>query len=114
MRPHAFILALLIALGPTTAAAKRAFTLQDLYRLKTVSSPVISPDGKWIVYTVKTTTLETSKSFTNLWRVDADGKSPTRLTTSEAVDDQPAFSPDGKTLAFISTRSGEPQLYLMP
>jgi dipeptidyl aminopeptidase/acylaminoacyl peptidase len=116
MRLHAFTFAFLVALGPTAVVARptqRPFTLQDLYRLKTVGSPVISPDGRWVVYTVKTTALETSKSFTNLWRVDAEGKDPTRLTTSDAVDDQPTFSPDGKTLAFISTRSGEPQLYLM-
>lgn len=95
--------------------AKRAFTLDDLYELESVSSPKIHPDGTWIVYTVKRTTLATSKSSTNLWRVDADGKrAPQRLTTSEGSDDQPVFSPDGKMLAFISTRSGEPQLYVMP
>src|SRR3954471_4974026 len=90
-----------LAFGVTVASSasvagtkKRAFTLADLYKIKTVGSPVYSPDGKTIVYPVKTTDLPTSKSFTNLWRVTDAGSE--RLTTSDAVDDQAVFSPDGK------------------
>ena len=108
--------AALLLLAPAAAAAdmRRAFTLEDLYRAKTVGEPAVSPDGKAIVYTVTTNDWATKKKTAALWRVDTDGTNARPLTTGEARDEHASFSPDGKTLAFVSTRTGEPQLFFLP
>ena len=115
---HSLIFAALAALAsprPAPAAdTGRAFTLDDLYRAKAVGEPAISPDGKAIVYTVTTNDWATKKKTAALWRVDTDGTNARPLTTGEARDEHASFSPDGKTLAFVSTRTGEPQLFFLP
>jgi hypothetical protein len=60
--------AVLLLFAPALRADKRAFTIADLYRVKTVADPAISPDGHTVVYSVRTTDLPTSKAKTNLWR----------------------------------------------
>lgn len=94
--------------------AKKPFVIEDLYRLASVGAPVLSPDGKTAVFPVTTTVLSEGKKVTNLWKVPVAGPGATRLTTSDALDTNPVFSPDGKTLAFVSTRSGEPQIWFLP
>jgi dipeptidyl aminopeptidase/acylaminoacyl peptidase len=94
--------------------SRRAFTLDDLYRVKGVGEPAISPDGKTVVYSVTTNDWAAKKKMVVLWRIDADGKNPRPLTSSGAVDEHPFFSPDGRTLAFVSTRTGEPQVFFLP
>ncbi|HQR46560.1 MAG TPA: S9 family peptidase [Thermoanaerobaculia bacterium] len=101
----------LAAEGPP---AKRPFTLPDFYRVVTVGEPALSPDGRSVVYTVTAGDVKTGKRTTALWTVGTDGAGARRLTWSEARDTQPTFTPDGKTLAFLSTRSGDPQLFLLP
>jgi dipeptidyl aminopeptidase/acylaminoacyl peptidase len=104
---------LLSSLAPA-ADSGRAFTLEDLYRVKSVGEPAVSPDGKTIVYAVTTNDWAAKKKTVALWRTDADGKNARPLTAGEARDEHPFFSPDGKTLAFVSTRTGEPQVFFLP
>lgn len=108
----------LVSTGPshaTEAPGKKAFALEDLYRLTGVGNPCISPDGRTVVYEVTTSEIRTSKRSVNLWRTDPDGKNARALTFSDGKRNESAtFSPDGKTLAFVSDRSGEPQLWLLP
>src|ERR1700694_5563660 len=94
---------------PRPQAGKRAFAIEDLYRLKTVADPAVSPDGKTIAYTVATTDYAAAKKTIAIWRMDADGKNARPLTSSDAKDEHPEFSPDGRALAFVSTRSGDAQ-----
>ena len=101
-------LVFVLALPLSAAPAKRALTIDDVYRVKGVAEPAIARDGKSVVFTVTTTDLPKVKRWTNLWRVDADGKSARALTVLDKKDTSPAFSPDGATLAFLSTRSGTP------
>lgn len=102
--------------GATAAAAadKKPFEVADLYRLVGVEEPVIAPDGSAIVYKLTRSDLPAMKRTSNLWRVAPDGSGSRPLTTSDANDSAPAFSPDGRTLGFISTRSGEPQVWFLP
>ena len=104
---------LLLALPAAAADTGRAFTLDDLYRTKGVGEPAISPDGKTVVYTVTTNDWAAKKKAVALWRVAPDGKDARQITSGEARDEHPFFSPDGKTLAFVSTRTGEPQVFFL-
>ncbi len=107
-------LALLLCLPAAAAETGRAFTLEDLYRVKAVAEPAISPDGKTIVYAVGTLDWAAKKRTAALWRMNADGTDARAITAGTARDEHPAFSPDGKTLAFVSTRTGDPQLFFLP
>ncbi|MGV8040162.1 MAG: S9 family peptidase [Thermoanaerobaculaceae bacterium] len=96
------------------AAEKKPFAVADLYRLVGVEEPAIAPDGSAVVYKLTRSDLAAMKRTSNLWRVAPDGSGARALTTSDASDSSPAFSADGRTLAFISTRSGEPQVWFLP
>ena len=96
------------------AAEKQPFAVADLYRLVGVDEPAIAPDGSAIVYKLTHSDLPAMKRTANLWRIAPDGSGARALTTADASDASPAFSADGRTLAFISTRSGEPQVWFMP
>ena len=100
---------------PTVVAAqKRAITFDDYIALKTVSDPQLSPDGKWVAYTVSTPSLQDNRNVSRVWVVEvATGKSR-QLTGGPGSNRQPRWSPDGKTLAFISTRDSGAQVWVLP
>src|SRR6476469_3547944 len=100
--------------APGRAAAGRAMTIDDLLGAVRVSDPQLSPDGSQVVFVRTTTDLKTGKRNADLWSVRADGSSPNELIGAEGTDNTPRFSPDGKTLAFISSRDGAPQVYIAP
>ena len=96
------------------AAQKRAISFDDFLALKAVSDPQLSPDGKWVAYTVSTPSLQDNRNVPRVWVVEvATGKSR-QLTGGPGSDRQPRWSPDGKTLAFISTREAGAQVWLLP
>ncbi len=107
------LLVLLSLAVPAGAAARRAFTIPDLYRLKNVEEPAIAPDGRSIVYKLTSSDLKAVKRWSNLWRLGPDGADDQALTYEDKVDSAPAFSADGKVLAFLSTRSGDAQVWTM-
>ena len=83
-------------------AAKRAFSIEDLYRIRSVGDAQPSPDGKSIVFVLATRDLPRAKSASHIWMMDADGSSQRQLTWSEKSEHSPRFSPDGRMLAFLS------------
>src|SRR6266581_9043825 len=100
---------------PTVVAAqKRAITFEDFIALKTVSDPQLSPDGKWVAYTVSTPSLQDNRNVSRVWVVEVASGRARALTGGPGSDRQPRWSPDGKTLAFISTREGGAQVWLLP
>lgn len=101
------------ATAQAQAPVKRAITFDDMIRLHRIAEPQISPDGKWVAYTVATPNLEANKSESNIWLASTTGE-PARQLTQSGTDSSPVWSPDGKTLAFLSSRKGESQIYLLP
>ena len=89
-------------------------TPQDLVTLKRVGSPVVSPDGTWVVYPQTDTDPATYQRVTGLWRVPVKGGTPQRIADlADASETSPAFSPDGNKLYFISGKAGSDQLWVL-
>ena len=94
---------------------KRPLIPSDVYLLKNVADPRISPDGKWVAYTVSTVDTAKDNRNSDIWMVSWDGKETVQLTNSGEAESSPRWSPDGKYLSFVSSRNGEKlaQLWLM-
>ena len=105
--------ALAVVLCADVYAAKRAFTIADLYRLRQVSDLTLSPDGATIAFTVTTRDLPKAQSASHIWMMSAGGGAPRQLTLHEKGESAPAFSPDGKQLAFIASRDGTANVYVL-
>ena len=93
-------------------AAKHAITFDDLIKLQRVAEPAISPDGKWVAYTVAVPDMEANRNASNIWLAPTAVGEAIQLTQS-GKDSSPVWSPDGKMIAFISSRSGDGQVYLL-
>ncbi len=103
------------SLVPRLASAqKRAITIEDYLALKSVGDPQLSPDGKWVAYTVTESSLKENRGTTRIWLVAAVGGEARPLTAGPGSDRQPRWSPDGRTLAFVSTRDNGAQLWVLP
>ncbi|MBL8989369.1 MAG: PD40 domain-containing protein, partial [Gemmatimonadetes bacterium] len=84
----------------------------DVFNLEYVAQTAISPDGQWVVYVRQFFDVMTDRRYSNLWLVRSDGTDHRPLTTGKYNDYDAVWSPDGKRLAYISTREGAPQIYV--
>lgn len=125
-RSSALICASLLLIAPLAAAqinnqidnqagsaAKHPFSVEDLVRLNRVSEPVLSPDGKTVAFTVRETDMAANRGRTDLWSLDlaTKGAQPRRLTSHPENDGSPQWSADGRSLYFLSSRSGSSQVW---
>ncbi len=103
----------ILAADPSHAAEKSPFSVDDLVRLDRVSDPQVSPDGRYVVFTVRETDMEANKGRTDLWLLDldADKPEPRKLTQHEANDSNGRWSSDGANIFFLSTRSESSQVW---
>jgi dipeptidyl aminopeptidase/acylaminoacyl peptidase len=111
-RLFCFVMCFLL-LAISSRAAKRAFTIEDLYRVRGIEDLHVSPDGKTVVFTLRTDDLPKAKRIQHIWLMDADGKNAHQFTFGEKGESKPIFSPDGKWIAFISSRDGDDNLYVI-
>ena len=105
------VLMIMAGLFASTAAVAEPFTAETLVRLDRVGAPALSPDGSKLVYSVRTTDMAANKGVYDLWWTGFSDGDTHRLTTHAANDTDPAWSADGKSVYFLSTRSGTSQVW---
>lgn len=109
MKLHLAFLGLALAVAPASA---KGLTIDDMLAMQRVGDPVVSPDGKWVVFSVRDTDFDANRGRFDLWIASVDGAVPARrLTTHPENDTDGRWSPDGKWVYFLSSRSGSSQVW---
>ena len=104
------------ALAAPAGAQPKPITHELLWMMKRVGTPCVSPNGKWVVYSVLEPSYETDKAVNDLWLVPADGsKPPRRITNTKAAESDVAWSPDSVSIAFATKRESDEaeQIYIL-
>jgi Tol biopolymer transport system component len=114
MKTLSWALACLAFASPTWAS--RPFKVEDLHKLSRIGGAQLSPEGKWVAFTVSRSDVAKNRMVTNLWMVPAAGGTPRQLTFGDrGSNDQPRWSPDTRFLYFVSTRvDNKPQVFRLP
>ncbi|MBP1606389.1 MAG: peptidase, (acylaminoacyl-peptidase) subfamily [Acidobacteria bacterium] len=114
-RLTALALSCLSLLAAAAAVAQpHPFNVRDLIGFDRLSEPAVSPDGSRIVFTVSVLDEAAGRRRTDLWLVRADGSGLRQLTTHQASDTSATWTADGKSIYFLSSRSGSSQVWRMP
>ena len=117
MRLLLLTLTLLVSAAPLAFAAAREthpLDVRDLVAFDRISEPRVSPDGSRVVFTVSSVDLDANRRRTDLWIAPLDGSGARRLTRHEAGDTSAVWAPDGKSVYFLTTRSGSSQVFRLP
>ena len=95
-------------LAAQPAVERKPLAVTDLAKVRGVADPQLSPDGRWIAYTVSTVDAEKDKRDTDIWMIGWDGVDRVRLTSlADSSESKPRWSPDGRYLAFIAKRGDD-------
>jgi dipeptidyl aminopeptidase/acylaminoacyl peptidase len=98
------------------APASAPLTADDLVRLERVTDPQVAPDGRSVAFVIRETDMEANRGRTDIWLLDLTQKNatPRRLTQNDANDSSPRWAPDSRAIYFLSTRSGQSQVWRLP
>jgi dipeptidyl aminopeptidase/acylaminoacyl peptidase len=107
-----FIILLCLFLTATLWSQKRALNFEDMFAAGRLSSPAVSPDGKWVVFAVKIPDIAANTFQTDLYAADLQGRSLKKLTDGKGNHSNPRFLRSG-LLTFVSSRGGDPQVFSM-
>jgi dipeptidyl aminopeptidase/acylaminoacyl peptidase len=102
---------LAVSTAGSAAAAGNPVRFDELAKLDRIGSFDVSPDGRWVVYSVGTPVIAENRTKSAIWLAPAAGGAPRRLTTGDKRDSDPVFSPDGRRVAFLSNRDGASQIW---
>jgi dipeptidyl aminopeptidase/acylaminoacyl peptidase len=105
------ILVVLLCAVSLGVAQKKAFTIADLYTIKGVSAPHISPDGKMIAFSVTESFLTAGKTNSDIYVMKLDGSDLRRMTNYSGADFSPEWMPDGRSILFLSSRKNGVQVW---
>jgi dipeptidyl aminopeptidase/acylaminoacyl peptidase len=106
-----FILAMSAPILAADDKDTHPFSIHDMLAMDRISEPQVSPDGKWVVFTLRRTDLAANRGRTDLWLIGVDGAGLRQLTSHPSGDSSPQWAPDGKSIYFLSTRSGSSQVW---
>jgi dipeptidyl aminopeptidase/acylaminoacyl peptidase len=104
-------LVLLGLLAVAAPAAAKGLTIDDMLAMRRVADPAVSPDGKWVAFTVRDTDIDANRGRTDVWLATTDGASVRQLTTHVENDQGAQWTADGAWLYFTSSRSGSQQVW---
>jgi dipeptidyl aminopeptidase/acylaminoacyl peptidase len=107
-----FLFAAAASCSAQTGAAKRPMTFEDMMKMRRLGETAVSPDGKWLAYSVTTVDLEQNTRTTDLWLQAIAGGDPIPLTVGKPGDNGIQFALDGKRILFLSNREGGQQVWL--
>src|ERR1700685_2217089 len=95
---------------PAVAQAKHPFTFDDMMKLKRVGEPVVSPDGKWVIFSVVDVDVAANTKMPHIWIVPTAGGQE-REIIADQDGDRPRWAPDGTEFAFVSTKDRGSQIW---
>lgn len=118
LRSGSVVLAALLLAAAQAVAAPRVLVPDDIYNLRDVSAAHLSPDGQWVVYSVRQADAKDDRSYSHVWMARYDGGGEVQLTgRSKESESEPRFSPDGRYISFLSGRADEKKndaVWLLP
>ncbi len=116
MRPLTLVWLLLLGAfaSAQAAPAKHPFTFEEMMALRRISDPAISRDGRWVMFSAQDVNLQENTKRNHLWLVPVAGGPAKQITSSAAGEERGRFSPDGRKIAYISSRDGSAQIWIQP
>ncbi|MGH9460080.1 MAG: prolyl oligopeptidase family serine peptidase, partial [Vicinamibacteria bacterium] len=111
MKACMLAMAIFLASAHGSLAQTHAFSVHDMLAMQRISDSQVSPDGRSIVFVVRTTDLDANRGRTDLWLVGTDGSDLRQLTAHLENELNPRWAPDGESIWFLSARSGSSQVW---